>query len=469
MGTSITQRSRSSLFLADLEKVIHQRQLLQPGERVVAGISGGTDSTVLLHSLHRLAGENQWQIEVAHFNHRLRGEESDADEQFVRAEATALNLQFWVAGDDVAAAAHVSGESIEMAARRLRHEFLARKAAERGAKIALGHHADDQVELFLMRLLRGASIQGLGGMEWSSPSPVRPDVSLIRPFLGFSKLLLQSFARENGLVSRHDRSNDDRKFSRNRVRLELLPHLRDGYQPALSEVLLRTMDQLREASHLIVGQVRELSASGVPFQSWPVAAQREHLQQQLIDTGISPSFELIEGLRQKAEPIATKAGQRIVSTDTGEIRILPPAVPKFAGTELPLRIGSDAGQEAEFDGVVLSWRRVETPFPGTPVATVPGESGRECFDADAVGRAVLIRHWRKGDRFQPIGLPKAVKLQDLFTNAKIPREDRHRLLVAVAEQGDIFWVEGLRIGEKHKISASSRSWLEWVWQRHGSF
>ena len=436
---------------------------------MVAGISGGTDSTVLLHSLHRLARENQWQIEVAHFNHRLRGEESDADERFVRAEAAALNLPFWVACDNVAAAADSSGESIEMAARRLRHEFLARKAAERGAKIALGHHADDQVELFLMRLLRGSSVQGLGGMEWISPSPARPHISIIRPFLGFPKQLLQSFARESGLASRHDRSNEDRKFSRNRVRLELLPLLREGYQPALSEVLLRTMDQLREASHLISGQVQHLSASGDPFQSWPVAAQREHLQQQLIDTGISPSFDLIERLRQNAGPITAKSGQWIVSLDTGEIRILPPMGPTFSGTELPLRIGSDAGQEAEFDGVALSWRRVETPVPGPPVATVPGESGREYFDADAVGRAILIRHWRKGDRFQPIGLPQTVKLQDLFTNAKIPREDRHRLLVAVAEQGDIFWVERLRIGEKHKISASSRSWLEWVWRRHGSF
>src|SRR5208337_2330462 len=150
--------------------------------------SGGVDSMVLLHALHRLAKQHGWQLTVAHFNHRLRGRASDADENLVRRTAAAMKLAVVAGRADVKAFARKSKLSIEMAARKLRHEFLAREARKRKIRIvALAHHADDQVELFFLRLLRGTGGEGLAGMKWRSPLSADPRLTLVRPLLDVTK------------------------------------------------------------------------------------------------------------------------------------------------------------------------------------------------------------------------------------------------------------------------------------------
>src|ERR1035437_5145368 len=153
---------------------------------------------VLLHLLNSLAKKYHRQISVAHFNHQLRGRASDADEKLVRQTAEKLSRPFFSERGDVARFAAQSKISVEMAARKLRHEFLARVAREQKiSAVALAHHADDQVELFFLRLLRGAGGEGLAGMKWRSPSPADKGISLVRPLLDFSKAELLAFAREN--------------------------------------------------------------------------------------------------------------------------------------------------------------------------------------------------------------------------------------------------------------------------------
>ena len=173
---------------------------------------------------------------MAHFNHRLRGRASDADEAFVCKTAEAMKLPFIMAGADVKKFARESKLSIEMAARKLRHEFFAKAAHSHKIKtIALAHHADDQVELFFLRLLRGAGGSGLAGMKWRSPSPADKTISLVRPLLDFSKAELEQYARENKIRYREDATNLSPDFLRNRIRHELLPLLRRHYQPALNK------------------------------------------------------------------------------------------------------------------------------------------------------------------------------------------------------------------------------------------
>ena len=177
-----------SEFLQRTESEIQNRQLLSRGQKILVAVSGGADSMVLLHALHSLAKENRWQISVAHFNHQLRGRASVADEKLVRVATKKLRLKFFGGGADVKAFAAQSKLSVEMAARKLRHEFLAKLAREQKISIvALAHHADDQVELFFLRLLRGAGGEGLAGMKWRSPSPADKSIVLVRPLLRFSK------------------------------------------------------------------------------------------------------------------------------------------------------------------------------------------------------------------------------------------------------------------------------------------
>ena len=160
-------------LLQRVERNIQNRQLFKRGGKILVAVSGGLDSMVLLHTLYKITSRYKWKIAVAHFNHQLRGRASDADEQLVRKTAVVLELPFIAGRADVRRFARTSKLSLEMAARELRHEFLARVARERKiSAIALAHHADDQVELFFLRLLRGAGGEGLAGMKWHSPSPV---------------------------------------------------------------------------------------------------------------------------------------------------------------------------------------------------------------------------------------------------------------------------------------------------------
>src|SRR5262245_31021571 len=185
---------------------------------------------VLLDVLRELAPRARWTLAVAHLNHRLRGRSSDADGRLVRKKAKELNLRCFVEAADVRKLAVDDGISIEMAARRLRHEFLARVAREQGIQtIALAHHADDQVELFFLRLLRGTGSEGLGAMKWSNPSPEDSTVKLVRPLLGCSKMDLRRLASERKIPFREDASNTAQDIMRNRIRHDLLPLLQKHY------------------------------------------------------------------------------------------------------------------------------------------------------------------------------------------------------------------------------------------------
>ena len=173
-------------FFQRLENQIQSRDLLSRGQKILVAVSGGADSMVLLHALNSLAGKWRWKISVAHFNHQLRGRSSDADEKLVRNIAATLKLPVAVGTADVKQFARESKLSVEMAARKLRHEFFAWTARERKiSTVALAHHADDQVELFFLRVLRGAGGEGLAGMKWRAPSPVNYKITLVRPLSGF--------------------------------------------------------------------------------------------------------------------------------------------------------------------------------------------------------------------------------------------------------------------------------------------
>lgn len=452
-----------------IERARGETGLLPDGCRAVVAVSGGLDSVVLARVLAHMRPVHGWALVLAHFHHQLRGADADADQASVEGLGRELGLPV-DCGRAAVAEERLQGESLETAARRLRHAFLAAAARRfQSTWVATAHHADDQVELFLLRLLRGAGAGGLGGMPPVAPSPADPGVQLARPLLTVTRATLHACALAQGCSWREDASNADPAFARNRVRHQLLPWLREAFSPGVDAVLERTQEMQRDLADAMEWAAHDWLESGSgrhPFTSLPVGLQREVLRAQFVELGAEARFDWIEAVRTEVgRPVTLAPGRFLARDAAGRLRWVaaPVHATEFLEEERWVSLEGAVG-EVTWGGGSLRWQRGAEAW-----AAVPREgTGRvECLDADRVGAGFRLRHWRPGDRFAPLGLPAGArpKLQDLFINAGVAADERRRRVLAEAAGGEIFWVEGLRLGSAASCASGTRNYLLWQWQR----
>jgi tRNA(Ile)-lysidine synthase len=439
-------------FLQRIAATIKAQQMIAPGQLVLVAFSGGADSTALLHALKQLGH----RLCACHVHHGLRGAEADADAQHAAAFAASLGVPLAEKRADVRSAAKERKLSLETAAREVRYALLAEAAREFAAdRIATGHTADDQAETVLLNLLRGAGPSGLAGIP-----PVRGDI--IRPLLGVSRAEVREYCAAAGLSYREDRSNLDRRYTRNRIRHETMPALQQ-IQPNLTATLCRLAEIMRSEdeyldSLLPAGQAQvqegEVSLPLAELAALPVALQRRRVRGALAavkgdDRDLE--FERIEAVLEMAR-----------RGETGAVIELPGGLAARRGYgELVIRKGeSEAAPKGEWG--LSTRRRICLSELGLILTVEPGEDTSlsddpnvAVLDADRLQGELRVRLWQPGDRFVPLGLSEPVKLQDFFVNAKVPRVRRHRLPI-VESGGEIVWVVGERISERHKVTASTR-------------
>jgi tRNA(Ile)-lysidine synthase len=422
---------------------------LSPSSTLLLGVSGGLDSMALLELVSHF--EERHKLIVAHFNHQLRGDESDGDEAFVREQASHRNLPFVSARGDVRAAA--KGISIEMAARQLRHEFLAKVARENSADILLAHHADDQIELFLMRLLRGIEGPGLACMRMISPSPSDPNIRILRPLLETFRAELAAFSDENKIPFREDATNAELHADRNRIRHQIIPILREEAGPNFQSNLLRHIAATRDQGELARSAARAWLQERAEFSNLPDWLRREIIATQLDDAKIPVTAQSLDALlKADGARVSINAAQTVALDSHGQLQIFNQLWP---ADSIALTLSSEGA--AEFSNLTLSWS-----FPTEPdLSPLPNQM---TFDADKVGTQITLRHWRQGDRIHLSGRSSNRPLHEMFSRNKIPRDQRHRLVVAATAAGEIFWVEGLRVTENFKVTPASKRFLNWRWQ-----
>jgi len=405
-------------LLETIRETIVRHDLIPADEKIVAGISGGADSVALLRLLHAL----DIPCTVVHLNHCLRGEESDADEQFVESLARELGFPFYAKSVDVRAQATASGQSIEMAAREARHTFF----AEFGhSTIALGHHADDQVETFILKLARGAGTAGLSGMPYAQEiGPIR----LVRPLLDVRRSAIVAWLESNRYPWREDTSNTDERMLRNRVRHNILPVLEQSLNPNIREAVLRTMDILQNEN----SWMDTLLANQSWQQDLPLAAKRRLMRTWLFEQGAQEAgFETVEHILAQME---AGEGSKIIELNARQRVVVEYGKPRFEE-----RSGSP--DEPKFHLTVESGTGWRTDH-GRGAGILPAEAS---VDAAMVGDSPLsVRAWQPGDRIAPRGMDGSRKLQDILTDQKIPQADRTGVPVVVCRE-EVIWVPGYRI------------------------
>ena len=440
---------------------------------MVLGVSGGPDSLSLFHALHRLSPDLGLSLHVAHFNHGLRADASDADVDFVASQTETLGLAFSTAKEYVKSRAKGHSRSLEEQARDARYDFLARVAHEQNASgVAVAHTADDQAETVLMHLIRGTGLRGLRGMfpvvETQSVSGL--DLKLFRPLLSVSRQQTEDYCKALGLEPRIDHTNLLPETLRNRVRLELLPMLRE-YNPRFSDALLRLADSAALDLSFIESRVAEIWPDAVEEMAGGLSMSRSKLSEihpALQRRVLSQALESVSGGPLDIEGVHVTSLESLLAGDTGAELDLSKGVRAFLG----------------YDHLTLT--NIPTP-PPTPLPeeeqpiAVPGETflsgwkitatievAASCehttnpysalFDMDRLSESVTVRRRRDGDRFTPLGMSGSKKLQDFLTDAKVPRNRRDSIPIVLADN-KIIWIVGHRTADHAKLTSATRHTL----------
>jgi len=446
----------SRTFLSRFHEYSRRRRLFGERSKIIVAVSGGVDSMVLLDLLTREREALGLTLSVAHFNHQLRGSESDADEHLVQQRGEQLGLEVYVDRAGTAECARQARQGIQEAARNLRYSFFFKLLESSGFDlVATAHNADDNAETVLMNLFRGAGVQGLAGIP-----VLRPDRRIVRPLLFARREEIEAYAAAEGVSFRTDASNAKDDYTRNYVRHQILPLVREQINPKVVETLQRTSELFRELEGYLMHSARAaldvVTAESTPGElKLSIPRLKGHpvlLQQYLVMlatqevTGQRPDYEQVGRILDLTDG---KTGSWVTLPDRhGVYRDRDTLV--IRATEEPSEFSAHvlqnhryAFRDFEFSSTLLSGG---TPGPGTP-----GEV--EYIDADQIPPGHLVlRSWSEGDWFIPLGMNARKKISDYFVDAKIPLYEKRHYPILETKDGTVIWLCGQRIDDRFRLT-----------------
>ena len=473
-------------LLGRVRAALYERDLA--GKTLLVAVSGGPDSLALLHALYILRDELGLNLRGAHLNHKLRGADSDADAEFAAGTFKQLGIPFASDSADVAAYRSRHKLSLEDAARRVRHAFLAAAAERHDAEaVALGHTADDQAETVLMHIIRGSGLDGLRGMSTVDRRTIDGKrVALFRPLLGTRRAETQAYCRALGITPRVDASNSSPEFLRNRIRLELLPLL-EQMNPSVRDALLRLSANAVEDSDYIRAQADEVRSEAAQVNDGgavrldTIALGRQHaavrscvLRRAIQAAGgevtrshILDMLRLIGGAPGKnlhlpgGLTFVTGYGEAYVgSADAVEEALAP--LPAIQGEHALAAPGETRVEGWRIRAAVISDIDGRSFLPGRLHPNPPSVGERvsitEMLDMDCAGDALRVRRRLAGDRFQPLGMEQPKSLREFMIDARIPRRWRDGLPLVVSERG-IVCVPRWRIAHWARVTEATKNIL----------
>ncbi len=449
----------------NLVKYNQKHKLFSVNDKILLAVSGGIDSVVLLHLFLQIREEWNLQIAVIHFNHRLRGSESDGDEIFVRNLCEKNKLVYFVSNEDVGNYSKANKISIEMAARKCRYDFFCQIAQENKFDlIALGHNANDQAETVLSHIIRGSGVRGLGGIH-----PKRD--KYIRPLLFATRKEIENYAHQQNLSFREDSSNADTSYQRNRIRHILLPILARDFNPNIVKTLKRLGENMTGIDDYLRSQGDDaylrclkyrdhckIVLDIIKFLAYFDVLQKYILERVLTDLKKDVrildyrTFERIKTLINKHINNSIKISSDLwIVTSSNEL-----FVGKFEKQREEIFIQEIPGQYQLWNDLIFEIKRTTKPLK--QVLKNSG-SNVEWIDESSIELPLKIRPYHHGDRFQPLNLRGSKKLSDFFIDEKIAFYKRSSTPILECK-GRIVWVCGHRLDERFKLTQKTANVLK---------
>jgi len=470
-------------ILRAVERTIDIYRMVNAGDTLLVAVSGGPDSVTLLHILLVLASKFSFQLAVAHLNHCLRGDESEHDEAFVVSLAEQHQLPVHVERQDVRRYQKSRRLSLEEAARQLRYRFLHDIAAKYGyEKIALGHHSDDNAELILMYLLRGSGPLGLSGIP-----PVRDD-KIIRPLIDIKRTEIMDYIAVKGLDYVEDSSNKDSQYLRNKVRNRLIPELKAEYNPKLIDSFNRLAFIIDAEERWIESLIQPIFEKVIVFKEQgrigfdisklnqqTIAVRRRLIRKAVLEVKGNLrrlGFAHVEAAVKLAQAgpesgvldlpdrirISRQNDVLIMSTEAQSLRQLPNGPLLSFTPEYEYRLAKPGQISIKEAALKICFREIHPEHLSDWHPSGQG-AGVAYFDMDKIHFPLVIRNFRPGDRFSPLGMTGRQKLKKFFIDHKVSRIERTRCPILLSRD-EIIWVVGHRLDNAVKIGSQTRRILK---------
>lgn len=466
-------------FISQVRSTIAEHKMIVPGDIVLVGVSGGPDSLALLHILNRLKDELQFKLYIGHLNHMFRGEEAVADSRQVESLSRNWGIPLTISSVNVPEYIAEKKLSAQVGAREVRYLFFEETAAKVGAnRVALGHHADDVAETVLLNLIRGSGLSGLSGIP-----PVREGI-YIRPFLKTRRKQIELYCRLFNIPYRMDTSNLKTIYLRNKVRLELIPILEEGYNPGLVMALNRMAEIIREEDHYMDG----IAAAALK----DIADPSEKAEKGKIVISLKKLNCFSDAVKRRILRLAYRQLAGYFKTPTFD----------HVDKALALIAGKPDHGEMDFPGGVLLIKRYnfmeiinsrnnrdnrQVPFYQY-FLKIPGEThipevnrkikaevlnvaqtmdprlfclSETVLDMEKLQGLLCVRKPIGGDVFSPLGMSGKMKIKKFFIELKVPREQRDAIPIVTCGN-DIVWVAGFRPGDPWKVTSNTKTCLHLV-------
>lgn len=446
---------------------INKYNLIEDGDKIVLGLSGGPDSVCLLHILYRLKEKMNIEVYAAHLNHQIRGLEAQKDALYISQICEDLGITSFVKAINVPEYCKEQGVSLEEGARTLRYEMFEEiKQKTKSNKIAIGHNRNDQAETVLMRIMRGTGLQGLRGIEY-----IR-DNKIIRPILDIERSDIEAYCEKYELNPRIDKTNLESIYTRNKIRLELIPYMKDNFNPNVIESIVRMTNSLKSDSDYIdleaeksfkeVSTLKEDSVEiSLPKYSnlhnaIKVRILRSAIKHIIGDTNFVDQKHIEDIIELECESKLNKMlnlPRGIFAYRRKNIIILTTKEIVSEEIDFCYNIPSNGFIKIKELNLVLETQKMSIDR----YKSIKLDKTSKGFDFDKIKGGIVVRSRKQGDKIKLAGGSKKVK--DLFIDLKIPREDRCKVPVITDDEG-ILCVGDYKTSENYKIDSETKEVLK---------